>query len=74
MTWSFEAALGICHYMCVDESTLGARIACGVSAIVDEVTASGNACDLECLRYVLDAEAGVGPKPVRDSLPNPTSS
>ena len=53
-----EAALGICHYMCVDESTLGARIACGVSAIVDEVTASGNACDLECLRYVLDAEAG----------------
>ena len=49
-----EAALGICHYMCVDESTLGARIACGVSAIVDEVTT----CDLECLQYVLDAEAG----------------
>ena len=53
-----EAALGICHYMCVDESTLGARIACGVSAIVDEVTASANAVDIECLQYVLDAEAG----------------
>jgi hypothetical protein len=54
-----EAALGIFHYLHTEETVVNAAIAVGgVEAIVAEVTKHGTEEDLECLEYVLNAEAG----------------
>jgi hypothetical protein len=54
-----EAALGIFHFLHVEESVVNAAIAAGgVDAIVDEVMRHGTEGDKECLEYILHAEAG----------------
>jgi hypothetical protein len=47
------------HYLHTDKGVVGAAIAaCGVDAVVSEVTRHGTEGDKECLEYVLHAEAG----------------
>jgi hypothetical protein len=55
-----QAALGVEHYMCVDDNKLRKRMLDGVQAIRDEVRVNGSddGVDEECLEYVLYQEAG----------------
>ena len=53
-----QAALGVEHYMCVDDGDLRAKMNDGLAAIRAEVTANGTDVDKECLQYVLNKVAG----------------
>ena len=53
-----QAALGVEHYMRVTESAVRLGLEEGVDAVVREVAAAGSAEDVECLTYVLYADAG----------------
>ena len=53
-----QAALGVEHYMCVDDADLRVSMNGGLAAMRAEVAANGTEVDQECLSYVLDMEAG----------------
>ena len=63
-----QAALGVEHYLCVDDDELHQQMARGVQAIRDEVAANGTDADKECLDYLLNAEAGSSEKTFQGGL------
>ena len=63
-----QAALGVEHYMCVDDGDLRAKMNGGLQAIRAEVAANGTDVDKECLEYVLDKVAGDSDKAFQGGL------
>ena len=57
-----DAALGIHHFLDVEQNALRQGMLRGVEAIREEFEARGTAEDIECMRYVLDEAAGSSPK------------
>ena len=53
-----QAALGVEHYMCVDDADLRLKMNEGIAAMRAEVEKNGTDVDKECLKYVLEMEAG----------------
>ena len=54
--------MGVQHYLCVKPAELRARMSRGVEAIRAEIAENGTESDKECLRYVLEMEAGSSDK------------